>query len=101
VRYVATFKRSFVAEHRDEMIDVVVKPGSRKPGLSSEDGALVLRVRERAIEGAANSACLRALAEAYGVAPSAVSLVRGLRSRHKRFAIHRPEKPKDRGEATR
>jgi len=69
----------------DEIIDVVVKPGSREPGLSREDGALVLRVRERAIEGAANSACLRALAEAYGVAPSAVSLVRGLRSRHKRF----------------
>ncbi|MGC2361420.1 MAG: DUF167 domain-containing protein [Candidatus Cybelea sp.] len=85
----------------DEIIDVVVKPGSRKPGLSSEDGALVLRVRERAIEGAANDACLRALAQAYGVAPSAVSLVRGLRSRHKRFAIHRPEKPKGRGEATR
>ena len=38
-----------------------------------------------------------ALAEAYGVVPSAVSLVRGLRSRHKRFAIHRPEKPKERG----
>ncbi len=81
----------------DEIIDVIVKPGSRKPGLSSEDGALVLRVRERAIEGAANDACIRALAEAYGVAPSAVSLVRGLRSRHKRFAIHRPEKPKERG----
>jgi uncharacterized protein YggU (UPF0235/DUF167 family) len=100
VRYVATFKRSFVAEHRDEMIDVVVKPGSRKPGLSSEDGALVLRVRERAIEGAGNDVCLRALAQAYGVAPSAVSLVRGLRSRHKRFAIHGSEKPKDGGKAT-
>ena len=85
----------------DEIIDVVVKPGSRKPGLSSVDGALVLRVRERAIEGAANSACLRALAEAYGVAPNAVSLVRGLRSRHKRFAIHRPERPNDRGETAR
>ena len=100
MRYVATFKRSFVAEHRDEMIDVLVKPGSRKPGLSSEGGALVLRVRERAIEGAANDACLRALAHAYRVAPSAVSLVRGLRSRHKRFAIHRLEKPKDGGKAT-
>jgi hypothetical protein len=85
----------------DEIIDVVVKPGSRKPGLSSEDGTLVLRVRERAIEGAANHACLRVLAEEYGVAPSAVSLVRGLRSRRKRFAIRRPEKPKDRGKTTR
>jgi uncharacterized protein YggU (UPF0235/DUF167 family) len=79
----------------DEIIDVVVKPGSHKAGLSSENGTLVLRVRERAIEGAANDACIRLLAEAYGVAPSAVSLVRGFRSRHKRFAVHRPETPKE------
>jgi uncharacterized protein len=71
----------------DEVIDVFVKPGSRSPGLSNEDGVLVLRVRERATEGAANAACVRALAAAYGVAPSAVTIVRGTRSRHKRFAI--------------
>jgi uncharacterized protein YggU (UPF0235/DUF167 family) len=85
----------------DEIIDVVVKPGSRKPGLSSENGTLVLRVRERAIEGAANDACIRSLAEAYGIVPSAVSLVRGFRSRHKRFAIHRPEKPEGKGKSAR
>jgi hypothetical protein len=77
----------------DEVIEVVVKPGSRHPGLSSENGALVLRVRERSIEGAANGACIRALAAAYGVAPSAVEMVRGTRSRHKRFLIRRTEKP--------
>ncbi|MGA7202461.1 MAG: DUF167 domain-containing protein [Candidatus Cybelea sp.] len=85
----------------DEIVDVVVKPGSHTPGLSSENGTLVLHVRERAIEGAANDACIRALAEAYGVAPSAVSLVRGFRSRHKRFAIRRPEKPEGKGKSTR
>ncbi|MGC2635021.1 MAG: DUF167 domain-containing protein [Candidatus Cybelea sp.] len=65
----------------DEIIDVVVKPGSHKPGLSSENGTLVLRVRERAIEGAANDACIRSLAEAYRVAPSAVSLDKGKSTR--------------------
>jgi uncharacterized protein len=71
----------------DEVIDVFVKPGSRSPGFSNEGGALVLRVRERALEGAANAACVRALATAYGVAPSAVTILRGARSRHKRFTV--------------
>ena len=70
-------------------IDVTVKPGSKRPGLTRENGAFVLRVRERAIDGAANAACIRALAAAYGVAPSAVELVRGARGRRKCFAIRR------------
>lgn len=69
------------------IVDVVVKPGSKKPGISSENGEIVLRVRERAVEGAANRACVRALAEAYGVPPSGVELVAGARSRRKRFSI--------------
>ncbi|MBV8531151.1 MAG: DUF167 domain-containing protein [Candidatus Eremiobacteraeota bacterium] len=77
-------------------LDVLVKPGSKHPGLSEEDGMLVLRVRERAIEGAANEACIRALAAAYGVAPSAVALVRGARARRKHFAIRVREKTKGR-----
>jgi uncharacterized protein YggU (UPF0235/DUF167 family) len=78
------------------ILDVVVKPGSKRTGLSREGDELVLRVRERAIEGAANEACVRALAQAYGVAPSAVALVRGTRSRHKRFAITLPNETKGR-----
>jgi len=78
-------------------IDVVVKPGSKRPGLSTEDGALVLRVRERAIDGAANAACVKALAAAYGVAPSAVALLSGFRSRHKRFTVELPHEAKGRG----
>ena len=64
-----------------------VKPGSKQPGISVEDGALVVRVRERAMEGAANEACVRALAQALDVAPSCVTLVQGARSRQKRFSI--------------
>ena len=69
------------------LVDVVVKPGSKQPGVLKEDGAVVVRVRERAVEGAANRACIAALAAHYGVAPSRVSLVAGARSRRKRFAI--------------
>jgi len=69
----------------------VVKPGSKRPGIVQENGALIVRVRERAIEGAANAACRRALAAAYGVAPSAVELIRGATSRFKRFAVSTEE----------
>jgi uncharacterized protein len=72
------------------LVEVLVKPGSKRPGISEEDGRLVVRVRERAIEGAANEACVRALAAAYAVAPSAVTLVRGVRARRKRFEIDVP-----------
>lgn len=70
-----------------KILDVLVKPGSKKPGITREGGQLVVRVRERAVEGAANAACLRALAREYGVAPSRVRLIGGVRSRQKRFAI--------------
>jgi len=70
-----------------------VKPGSARPGVYEENGAIVVRVRERAIEGAANRACIRALAEAYGVAPTAVELLHGAKSRRKRFSIRNRTKP--------
>ena len=73
------------------VLDVRVKPGSKRPGLSQEDGVVILRVRERAVEGAANAACRRALARAYGVSLSAVELIAGPLSRRKRFAIEIPK----------
>jgi uncharacterized protein YggU (UPF0235/DUF167 family) len=72
------------------IIDVVVKPGSKHVGLTEENDVMVLRVRERAIEGAANRACVHALAAAYGVPPSAVELLHGARGRRKRFAVRLP-----------
>jgi uncharacterized protein YggU (UPF0235/DUF167 family) len=68
-------------------LDVVVKPGSKQPGISFEGDTLVLRVRERAIEGAANAACIRALAEYYAIAPSNITLIRGAKSRKKAFKL--------------
>jgi uncharacterized protein len=68
-------------------LSVVVKPGSKSPGMTVVDGTIVLRVRERAIDGAANAACIRALAASLRVAPSTIVLLHGERGRHKRFAI--------------
>jgi hypothetical protein len=68
-------------------IDVIVKPGSKKPGVAFEGDTLVLRVRERAIEGAANAACIRALADFYDIAPSSITLLRGAKSRKKVFSL--------------
>jgi uncharacterized protein len=68
-------------------IAIVCKPGSTHPGLVVQDGVLQLRVRERAIEGAANEACINVLSKALRVPRSSVRLIAGARSRQKRFAI--------------
>jgi uncharacterized protein YggU (UPF0235/DUF167 family) len=68
-------------------IEVTVKTGSKRPGIDVSSTGIVLRVRERAIEGAANEACVRALAEHFDVATSRVELLRGARARRKLFEV--------------
>ncbi|MGZ3520556.1 MAG: DUF167 domain-containing protein [Vulcanimicrobiaceae bacterium] len=68
-------------------LSVTVKPGSKTPGIAKAAESVTLRVRECAIEGAANAACIRALAEIFHIAPSRITLIRGERSRQKLFAI--------------
>lgn len=67
---------------------VRVKPGSRKGPLveAAEDG-LIVHVRERAVDGAANEGLVRALATHFGTAPSRVRIVRGHTSRIKRVEV--------------
>jgi uncharacterized protein (TIGR00251 family) len=67
---------------------VRVQPGARHTAVGGRwagaDGdVLVVRVRAPAVEGKANAAVLDALAEALGVRPGAVQLVRGARGRTK------------------
>ena len=65
-------------------ITVWVRPGSPRPGVGGEhDGALVVRVTKRAVDGEATAAALAALAAAFGVARQDVTLVAGARSRLK------------------
>jgi uncharacterized protein YggU (UPF0235/DUF167 family) len=69
------------------LLSVNVKPGSRRPGVAISGDEIVLRVRERAIDGAANDGCIRTLASHLDLAPSSIELVRGNQSRRKTFAI--------------
>lgn len=68
-----------------------VKPGSAKGPLVEADaeGGLVVHVRERAIDGAANAAVTRLVAEHLGVAPSRVGIRRGHTARIKTLEIDR------------
>jgi uncharacterized protein YggU (UPF0235/DUF167 family) len=50
-------------------------------------GELLVRVRAAPADGAANSALLRTIADALGVAPSRLEHVRGATSRTKQVAI--------------
>ena len=59
-------------------LEVHVHPGSRKALVGgSHDGALVVRVQARAVDGAATDEVLDVVAEAFHVRRGAVQLVRG------------------------
>lgn len=61
-----------------------VKPGSSRTRVGGDhDGALVIRVTTRAVDGKATEAALRTLADALGVRRSEITLVTGAASRTK------------------
>jgi uncharacterized protein len=65
-------------------ITIRVRPGSARPGVGGgHDGALVVRVSAPAADGRATAAALSAIADAFGVRRSAVTLVAGATSRTK------------------
>jgi len=65
-------------------ITIRVRPGSAHPVVGGEHaGALVVRVSARAVAGKATEAALAAVAGAFGVRRSAVTLVSGASSRTK------------------
>ncbi|KRE34479.1 hypothetical protein ASG82_19750 [Mycobacterium sp. Soil538] len=72
-----------------ETVAVHVKPGSTKGPLveTAPDGALTIYVRERAVDGKANEAVIRVLAEHLGVPRGRIRLASGATSRRKRFRI--------------
>ncbi|HTJ70191.1 MAG TPA: DUF167 domain-containing protein [Actinospica sp.] len=74
-------------------IAVRVKPGSaraRVGGSYGDAGALVVAVTERAVDGKATAAALRAVAAALGVPRSAVTLHSGATSRDKVLLVADP-----------
>ncbi len=76
----------------ERRIRVRVKAGSRATPsvVPGEDGMLVVTVRERAIEGAANRAVEAALAEFLGVSKRAVRISAGATARFKTVVVDEP-----------
>lgn len=72
-----------------EVISVRVKPGSKKGPLieTGADGQLTIYVREQAVEGRANDAVIRLLAQHLGLPRRRLELVAGAASRIKRVRI--------------
>ncbi|MFC9787590.1 DUF167 domain-containing protein [Rhodococcus sp. NPDC127528] len=66
-----------------------IKPNSKKGPLveTLDDGTLLLYVRAPAVEGKANKAAEELLARHLGLSKSAVRLISGATSRHKRFEV--------------
>ena len=70
-------------------ISVQVKPGSSKRPLveSTDDGGLIVYLKQRAVDGAANDALIEVLAKHFGVAKRAVEIVSGHTARLKRIRV--------------
>lgn len=69
-------------------IVLYVQPGAKKSEFAGEhDGALKLRINAPPVEGKANVAVLAFIAARLGVARSALTLVSGEMSRHKRVHV--------------
>ena len=66
---------------------VRVTPGARDQSVTLVDGAVQVKVRAPADKGAANEAVIALLAEALGVPPSRITLLRGATSRQKLFRV--------------
>jgi uncharacterized protein YggU (UPF0235/DUF167 family) len=65
-------------------LTIRVRPGAPRTVVGGAHGdALVVRVSERAVDGAATAAALRAVAKAFGVPRAAVRLVTGATARTK------------------
>ena len=73
-------------------VAVHVHPGSKTARVGGTHGtSLVVRVRSRAVDGAATDEVLKVTAESFGVPTSAVSLIRGMRSREKLLVVEGPD----------
>jgi uncharacterized protein len=65
-------------------VTIRVRPGVSRPGVGGEhDGALIVAVTARAVDGQATEAALAAVADAFGVRRRCVTLVTGSTSRTK------------------
>ena len=75
-------------EGEDVSFEIRVLPRSQPQGLAGvRDGRLAVRVGAAPLDGKANQELRKVLARAFGVAPRAVDIIAGERSRKKRVRI--------------
>jgi uncharacterized protein (TIGR00251 family) len=73
------------------ILEVRVQPSSSRLQIGApEGGRLKIYLTAAPTDGKANQQACRLLAEAFGVGPGKVQLLRGARSRNKRFQITSP-----------
>lgn len=78
-------------EQGGSTLAIHVQPGASKSELAGmHDAALKVRIRARAVEGAANAALIEFMAGRLGVAKRDVILIRGDKSRNKTLWIALP-----------
>jgi uncharacterized protein (TIGR00251 family) len=68
-------------------IGVKVMPHSPKEEMTKQGDVYIVRIREAPVEGKANEAVIRLVAERFRVPKSAVKIVSGLTSRNKIIEI--------------
>ncbi|MDH4094063.1 MAG: DUF167 domain-containing protein [Betaproteobacteria bacterium] len=70
------------------ILDLYVQPGASRAGFDGTHGDRIkVKLRARAVDGAANEALVEFLAGHYGVPKRSVRIASGLRSRLKRVVI--------------
>lgn len=75
----------------DVLLVVHAQPGAKRSEFAGLHGeAVKIRIQAPAVDGRANDAMSRFLAEAFGVPQARVSLVSGAAARHKRWRIEAP-----------
>ena len=70
-----------------QRLAVRVTPGARGEAVTIEDGRVLVKVRAKPQDGAANDAVIRLLALGLGIAPSRIEMLRGATSREKLFRV--------------
>lgn len=66
---------------------VRVTPGARAEGVAIEGGRVLVKVRAKPQDGAANAAVIKLVAQALGIPPSRCRLLRGATSREKLLQV--------------
>ncbi|MDR0247378.1 MAG: DUF167 domain-containing protein [Burkholderiales bacterium] len=81
----------------DLVLTLHVQPGAKRTEIQgTHDGALKVRLAASPVDGKANQALRRFLADAFGVGLRAVTLEHGQSSRHKIIRVTAPTKRPDR-----